>query len=218
MMEAPVRIAAGIVTGALCALLSACGGGGGSGGGGSGGSGTQPASPAVSERLAGTIGTWRTECVDHVIETSVIVRTPGTSDAVNVTNSADIYAAANCTGAIVGSAADSGVVTAKYTATAAVPVVFTPGTAAVTTTVDQITASRTASALTVTGSGVVRSTQNGQPQWCIDFGGGNGMCILDQSSPAQSGVSGAMLVQAPYLYVLSNSGVTYAVDERVIKK
>jgi hypothetical protein len=195
---------------ALCGVIAGCGGGGDS---------PMDTAPVVVERLASYIGSWSSECAAHEIDSSTIVRTPGTTDSVNISNKTDYYSGANCTGTILGTSTDSATFTAKYVTTVNSSVVLTTGSAAVPTTLDQVTASRTQGAQTVSGPGVVRTVKNGQSQWCIDFGGGNSTCITDMGTqPAQSGASGGLFLQGSNLFVLSPSGNIYTVDSKLTKK
>lgn len=196
---------------ALCGLIAGCGGGGSD----------APANtaPAPVERLASYIGSWSSDCANHEIDSSSIVRTPGTTDTINITNKTDYYTGVNCTGTILGTSTDSTTFTAKYVATVNSSVVLTAGGAAVPTTLDQVTASRTQGVQTVSGPGVVHTVKNGQPQWCIDFGGGNSTCIMDiGTQPAQSGASGGLLLQGTNLFVLASSGSAYTVDQKLTRK
>jgi hypothetical protein len=196
----------------LFGVIAGCGGGGG---------GDTPVStaPVVVERLAAYIGSWSSACAGHEIDSSTLVRTPGTTDSINITNKSEYYAGANCTGTILGTSTDSAIFTAKYVATVNSSVIFTTGSAAVPTTLDQVTASRTQGVQTVSGPGVVRTVKNGQPQWCIDFGGGNSTCIMDMGTqPAQSGASGGLLLQGNNMFVLSPSGSVYTIDSKLTKK
>lgn len=201
--------------------LAGCGGGGGSAPTTAGVPATSPQaqSPAVTERLASYIGTWSSDCLNHELETASIVRTPGTTDSINISLKTEYFSAANCSGSLLATETDTGVFTAKYVATVNSAIVFAPNASAVPANVDQVTASRTQSRKSVIGSGVVHTVKNGQAQWCIDFGGGNSTCVWDMGTePAQSGATGALFIQGSDLYVLSPSGSVYAVDSKFKRK
>lgn len=201
--------------------LAGCGGGGDSSSTSAGAPATPPQapSPAVVERLGSYIGTWSSDCLNHELETASIVRTPGSTDSINVSLKTEYFSASNCSGSLLATETETGVFTAKYVATVNSAIVFAANASAVPATVDQVTASRTQSTKSVIGPGVVHTIKNGQAQWCIDFGGGNSTCIWDMGTqPAESGGTGALFIQGSDLYVLSPSGSVYAVDSKFKRK
>jgi len=191
-------------------MVSGCGGGGDS----------SPAAPVTSapvNKLAAYVGTWVARCDDHELMEATI-----TSPAINtlkIASRSDYYAGANCTGAIVATETESGEITATYVETIDSSIVLSNGAVATPGKVDKITASRTASTRSITGTGVTRVVANGQPQWCINFGNGSQSCVLDEGTdPAQSGIVGGLYIQSNVFYELLPKGSLYEAYGRYTKK
>lgn len=199
----------------ICAasmMVSACGGGGGDSS-----SPTAPVAAAPVNKLAAYVGTWVAGCDDHELMEATI-----TSPAINTLKIAarsDYYAGANCTGAIVATETESGEITATYVETIDSSIVLSNGAVATPGKVDKITASRTASTRSITGTGVTRVIANGQPQWCINFGNGSQSCVRDEGTdPAQSGIAGGLYIQGNVFYELLPKGSLYEAYGRYTKK
>jgi hypothetical protein len=195
---------------AVALALTACGGGGG--GGGTSGAST-PVGAAPATQLASYIGNWASVCSDHAIDSATISRTPGTTDSITIAIKTDYHSNANCSGAILGTWSESANATAVYNGTADATVVLTLGAAATTIHVDKVTASMGQATATVIGTGVVRKTTNGQPQWCIDYGNGSSICIKDEGTYPASTQPGGLYLQGNILYELVVNGSTYSVNE-----
>lgn len=186
-------------------------------GGGNGSSATTPPTPAP-QYLAAYIGTWAGTCQFHALDSATITRTPGTTDSINIANKTEYFSGTDCTGSVLATETESGVVTAKYVATVDSSIIFPPSTTGTASKVDQITASRPASNFIFTGS-AVHTVQNGQAVWCIDFGGGNSTCVQDNGTqPGMTGAAGGLFLQGNTMYVLDPNGNVYSVNQVFTKK
>jgi hypothetical protein len=199
--------------------LSGCGGGGGNPGS-TGATGTPlPTGSTSAAQLDAYLGTWASDCTDHAVDTATIARAAGTPATISIAIKTDYYTGANCSGSIVGTLTASADATATYDGTVDAAIVFTPGAAAVAAKVDKVVAGLAQHTASVSGTGVTHTTVNGQPQWCIDFGGGSTTCLKDEGSyPAQTGIAGGLYIQGNTLYELVPSGSIYNVDERFTRR
>jgi hypothetical protein len=85
--------------------------------------------------------------------------------------------------------------------------------------VDKVSATLSAHTVTVSGSAVTHTVVNGQARWCIDYGGGNSVCLKDEDTyPAQGTSTGGLYLQGDTLYQLELNGSVYTVDERFTKQ
>lgn len=208
------------IMGAFLLALAGCGGGGGGDAAPVAGNPQSPGGtlpPPI--RLAEYIGNWSGVCEDHELETIVVIRTPNTVDSIDVKAKTEYFSNANCSGSVLATETETGVYTIRYLATVNASVVLAPGSNAVPATIEQITASSTASTVSIVGPAVVRNVSNGQAQWCIDYGSGRTVCIHDTGTqPAQSGASGALTLSGGDMYLLSASGSIYVADQKFRKK
>lgn len=201
-----------VLVGAMAALLSACGGGGGGDGNAS-----FPGSPVPANKLAAYVGNWTAGCDSH--ELMDVTITSPSDNTLKITTRSDYYVGANCTGAIVATETESADITATFVDTVDASIVLAPGASATQGKVDKILAGRPASTRSITGTAVTRQVNNGQAQWCIDFGNGSKTCVWDEgTAPAQNGVAGGLHIQGNVMYELMPNGSLYEAYGRYTRK
>lgn len=199
------------------ALVAGCGGGDGGSGTNSGASSNTPP-PAVAQQLSQYIGTWTSECQHHQVDTVVVTRTAGTTDSIDIAGKTDYFVAADCTGPIVATATDTGIVTSRFVATTDSTVTLTPSSAGVISKIDQVTTSVTHSTLVLTGSGIYHTVEDGMAEVCVDFGGVERVCRTGVDRAAESGIAEGLLLQGGTFYTLAPSGSGYIVELKYTKK
>jgi len=195
---------------ALAACLTACGGGGGNAG-----SGSTPLTPPVSSNgnLDVYVGTWTSACASHAIDTAVIARAAGSSNALTIAVTTNYYANTACTGDIIATQVWSAATTATYVGTVASSIM--PGS--VSAYIDKVPAQLPQRTVTLTGTFVSRKIVDGQPNWCIDYAGGS-VCVPDRIYAAEpASFDGLAIVDGELVEVKSN-GVNYDTVERFTKR
>lgn len=194
---------------ALAACLTACGGGGGNPGTGA------PATPPVSGggNLDAYVGTWASACAAHAIDTAVIARAAGSTNALTMAVTTNYYANTACTGDIIATQVWSAATTATYVGTVAS--VIMPGS--VSASIDKVTAQLPQRTVTLTGTFVSHKIIDGQPNWCIDYAGGS-VCVPDRIYPAEPAPFDGLAIQGSDLYEVKSNGVNYDAVERFTKR
>lgn len=205
----------------LSVVLTACsgGGGGGSGGGVTGNTAPVQQAPvqlAAVQQLGTYLGTWGADCSNHELEYVTITRV--SDDTIRIASKVDYYAGEDCTGAIVGTQADTGDVIETFAGAADASVILPPATTPSTIKVDRVNATVPDYSVVVTGSGVTRATVDGKPQWCVNFDAETATCIQDQGVHPGSTSSGAIAIQGNQLLILSADGSGFTLDQRMTKK
>lgn len=199
--------------GVLGALLAACGGGGGNPGGSTD---IAPQVPPPSQQLAGYVGTWVADCEGHKQETDVITQV--STGTISIALRTDYYTGDNCTGFVVATQTQSSAITATTTGTADVSVALPPATTPSAIRIDLVTATVSPYTLSVTGTGVTRTTSGGKPAWRIDFGVGSSETILDPGTQPGTSTNGALYVNGDQLYELAGSALAWKVDQHLVKR
>jgi hypothetical protein len=172
------------------------------------------ASPAISTKVSPYLGEWYGGCTRRMREKVSISRDPAGGDRILVSVTSDHHQNIGCTGAVVATQGlDIPGMQVAITGSTNAGVLFAPGTMAVQSAIDLISASLPAHHLQVTGTTVTHTVKDGQAQWCIDFGGGNSTCLYDEGLyPAQTAVSGAIMVNENKLYIMWPAGSEYTAD------
>lgn len=189
----------------IAVALSACGGGGGSDG-----AATSVTPQPSATALAPYVGVWESPCDSRERETATFALTPGGS--LTITTKDEYFAFVGCTGPVLATLTLSASYTAVFTGTTDAAVQLAQGAAATPIKVDVITSSVPAVSLQVAGPAVVRTTQDGKPQWCIDFGGGAGTCIEDQGVQPAASARGGLYIKDNQLFSLAPNGASFVVE------
>jgi hypothetical protein len=199
-----------LCTAAIALCLTACGGGGGTAG-----SGNTPLTPPVSSsgNLDAYVGTWTSACASHAIDTAVIARAAGSSNALTIAVTTNYYANTACTGDIIATQVWSAATTATYIGTVASSIM--PGS--VSASVDKMTAQLPQRSVTLTGTFVSRKTVDGQPNWCIDYAGGS-VCVPDRIYAAEPAPFDGLALVGGELVEVKSNGVNYDAVERFTKR
>ncbi|MCS0631016.1 hypothetical protein NX786_16915 [Telluria mixta] len=194
----------------LTASLTACGGGGGNAG-----SGNTPLTPPVSSsgNLDAYVGTWTSACASHAIDTAVIARAAGSSNALTIAVTTNYYANTACTGDIIATQVWSAATTATYVGTVASSIM--PGSVAA--SIDKMTAQQPQRSVTLTGTFVSRKIVDGQPNWCIDYAGGS-VCVPDRIYAAEPAPFDGLAIVGGELVEVKSNGVNYDAVERFTKR
>jgi hypothetical protein len=197
-------------TAALAVCLSACGGGGGNAG-----SGSPTPTPPVSGggNLDAYVGTWTSACASHAIDTAVIARAAGSTNALTIAVTTSYYANTACTGDIIATQVWSAATTATYVGTVAS--VIMPGS--VSASIDRVTAQLPQRTVTLTGTFVSHKIIDGQPNWCIDYAGGS-VCVPDRIYDAGPAPFDGLAIQGSELVEVKSNGVNYDAVERFTKR
>lgn len=195
---------------ALAACLAACGGGGGNAG-----SGSTPLTPPVSSggNLDAYVGTWASACASHAIDTAVIARAAGSSNALTIAVTTNYYANTACTGDIIATQVWSAPTTATYVGTVASSIMPGP----VSASIDKVTAQLPQRGVTLTGTFVSRKIIEGQPNWCIDYAGGS-VCVPDRIYAAEPAPFDGLAIVGGELIEVKSNGVNYDAVERFTKR
>ncbi len=195
---------------ALAACLTACGGGGGNAG-----SGSTPLTPPVSGggNLDAYAGTWASACASHAIDTAVIARAAGSSNALTIAVTTNYYANTACTGDIIATQVWSAPTTATYVGTVASSIMPGP----VSASIDKVTAQLPQRNVTLTGTFVSRKIIEGQPNWCIDYAGGS-VCVPDRIYAAEPAPFDGLAIVGGELVEVKSNGVNYDAVERFTKR
>lgn len=189
---------------AVSAALAGCGGE----------SESPQACPAALPPLSMSVyaGTWSSACTQHRVQRTVITSTQ--QNTANMSSRTDFYANADCSGAVLGSIADSAVVTATPSGLTQALVVLAPGSAPVALGLEQVTLSSTASTKTFTGPWELKQSGDGVRELCLKVAGGAVACAQDPGTvPASSGVTAYLHQFGGGLYRVALSGTTYSVVE-----
>lgn len=187
----------------VATALTACGGGGGS-------DGAAPTAPQSTTALAPYVGVWESPCDSRERETATFALTP--SGTLTITTKDEYFALVGCTGPVLATLTLSASYTAVFTGTADAAVQLAQGAAPTAIKVDVVNSSVPSVSLQVAGPGVVRSTQDGKPQWCIDFGGGSRTCIQDEGVQPAASARGGLYIKDNQLFSLEPSGSTFVVE------
>jgi hypothetical protein len=194
---------------ALAACLAACGGGGGNAG-----SGTTPPPPVSSSgNLDAYVGTWASACASHAIDTAVIARAAGASNALTIAVTTNYYANTACTGDIIATQVWSAATTATYVGTVSSSIM--PGSSSA--SIDKVTAQLPQRGVTLTGTFVSRKIVDGQPNWCIDYAGGS-VCVPDRIYAAEPALFDGLAIAGGGLVEVKSNGVNYDAVERFTKR
>jgi hypothetical protein len=195
---------------ALAACLTACGGGGGNAG-----SGSPSPTPPVSGggNLDAYVGTWTSACASHAIDTAVIARAAGASNALTIAVTTNYYANTACTGDVIATQVWNAATTATYVGTVASSIM--PGS--VSASIDKMTAQQPQRSVTLTGTFVSHKIIEGQPNWCIDYAGGS-VCVPDRIYPAEPAPFDGLAIVGGELVEVKSNGVNYDAVERFTKR
>lgn len=188
-----------------CAFIAGCGGGGGGGGGTS-----TPVTPPAASSLAAYVGTWEASCDGRERETATF--TLDASGALVISTKNEYFAFVGCTGTVLATETLSANFTAVFTGTVDASVQLAAGAVATPIKVDGVNSSAPSLSMQITGSGVTRVTQNGQAQWCINFGGGSQTCVHDDGVQPARTARGGLYLRGNQLFSLEPSGSTFVVD------
>jgi hypothetical protein len=202
-----------VATMAAGALLAACGGGGGNPGGSTN---IVPPVATPASQLAGYVGTWVADCAGHAQETDVISQVSG--GTISIAARTDYYTGDGCSGFVIATRTQSSAVTATTTGTADVSVALPPSTTPAPIRIDLITATVSPYTLSVSGTGVTRTTSNGKPAWRIDYGPNSSTTILDEGTQPGASTNGALYVSGNQLYQLAGSALTWTVSQHLVKQ
>lgn len=196
----------------FCAIvLAACGGGGSSSS-----PTTNPITqqPVIASKLAAYAGSWVAACDGHELTSLTVNETSGATDTITIIPKTEYFLESGCSGTVVATETQSANYTMAYKGTADAGVVFSQGASSITTKIELVTLSAPALSVSITGSGVVHTINNGQAQWCMSFAGGNSSCVMDEGlEPAVPQTDVAMHVSGNKLYLLTPNGNIYAADE-----
>jgi hypothetical protein len=212
-MKRTIVVAAMSMSMAAGALLGACGGGGGNPGGGAS---VVPPTVTPGQGLAGYVGTWAADCAGHARETDVITQL--SDGTISIAPRTDYYAGDNCSGFVVATQTASVPITVTTTGTADVSVTLPPATTPVAVRIDLVTATTGPNTLSVSGTGVTRTTSNGKPAWRVDYGAGSAQTILDEGVQPGSSTNGALYVNGNGLYELAGSALAWTVGQHLVKQ
>jgi len=195
---------------ALAACLTACGGGGGNAG-----SGSPAPTPPVSGggNLDAYVGTWTSACASHAIDTAVIARAAGASNALTLAVTTNYYANTACTGDVIATQVWNAATTATYVGSVASSIM--PGS--VSASIDKMTAQQPQRSVTLTGTFVSHKIIDGQPNWCIDYAGGS-VCVPDRVYPAEPAPFDGLAIVGGELVEVKSNGVNYDTIERFTKR
>lgn len=192
-----------VVVGTCVALLlAACGGGGG-----------ESTPPVTASKMAPYFGNWVGPCEGREKSYLTISETPGVKDGATYYATTGHYAEVGCTGLIVATETYTANFSAVYSGSTDASVVFTPGSAGVSTKIDKVTLSVPAYRHVLTGSGVTHPTVNGVPEWCVAYADGTSSCFIDELSPGYAGYMTSTYVSGNKLHVLIASGAGYNAEE-----
>jgi hypothetical protein len=204
------RMYAAALAACLTVSLTACGGGGGNAG-----SGSTPLTPPVSNsgNLDAYVGTWASACASHAVDTAVIARAAGSSNALTIAVTTNYYANTACTGDVIATQAWSAATTATYVGTVTSSIM--PG--AVSASIDKVTAQLPQRSVTLTGTFVSRKIVDGQPNWCIDYAGG-AVCVPDRIYAAEPAPFDGLAIVGGELVEVKSNGVNYDAVEKFTKR
>ncbi len=178
---------------------------------------TQPPQPAF--KLAAYGGGWVAACDRRTQRSLTIAQVGSSTDTASFAVKTEYFTNAGCTGAVLATETDSAAISAVHTGIVDSSYVLSPGAPTVSAKVDTLSLGRQASSLLVTGPGVVRTIKNGQAQWCIELGGGESTCILDDGvSPPVSGIAGGLTISSGKMYLLAPAGSIYNITGIFSKK
>ena len=193
----------------VCTLMTACGGGGGD-------SASAPAPTPATSALAGYAGVWEAPCDGRERETATF--TIDASGALAISSKTEYFALVGCTGPVLATETLSANFTAVFTGSVDASVQLAQGAAPTPIKVDSVSSSVPSYSMQITGSGVVRSTLNGQAQWCIDFGGGSRTCVRDEGVQLAATARGGLYLKGNQLFSLDTNGSTFVVGGIYTKK
>lgn len=196
----------------VTAFVTACGGGGSSGGGSS----ITPAIPPVAAPLAAYAGTWESACDVYERETATF--TIDANGVLLIATKTEYFSVVGCTGSILATETLSANFSAVYTGTVDASVQLAAGAAATAIKVDTVNSSVPAYSMQISGPGVVRATQNGKPQWCINYGGGSQTCVNDDGAQPAATARGGLYLKGNQLFSLDANGSAFAVGGIYTKK
>jgi hypothetical protein len=194
----------------LTASLAACGGGGGNAGS-AGAPSTPPAS--TGGNLDAYVGTWTSACASHAVDTAVVARAAGASNALTIAVTTSYYANTACTGDVIATQVWSAATTATYVGTVASSIM--PG--AVAASIDKVKAQLPQRSVTLTGTFVSHKIIDAQPNWCIDYAGGS-VCVPDKIYAAEPAPFDGLAIQGSELVEVKSNGVNYDAVERFTKR
>lgn len=188
---------------AMLVLFGGCSGGGGGGSGSGGGSGFPNATKYV--------GTWVGGCSSGSgssnRDTLSITESNGQLVGSQIT---EYFGITGCTGAVLATNTYSASGTLTYVSTVPALVVLSQSGTPSSIQVDKITSLLPQGFDTVTGAGVTKVVNNGQPQWCFYYNSG-GTCINDNGVQAAKTSSGAIYTQGNQLFELDLVNGVYTV-------
>lgn len=185
-------------------LLTACGGGG------------STASPP--SKVASYAGVWVGTCDGHTLFDVTFRETAGVKDTLTLTSKTEYYAQTGCTGAVVATETYTADVTAVFLNSIDAGVVFTPGSASVTTKIDNMSLSMPDYRHKLSGSGVTPKVYNGEVGWCVAYGDRSSTCFKDELMAGSSAYSRTLYVSANKLYMLEPSASQYSVTSMWTRK
>lgn len=201
-----------ICNAALALCLGACGGGGGN-------AGTPGAPPPVSTsgNLDAYVGTWASACASHAIDTAVVARAAGATNALTIAVTTAYYANTACTGDVIATQTWSAATTATYASTATSSINPGAGAAPVAASVDKVAAQLPQRSVTLTGTFVSHKIIDGQPNWCVDYAGGS-VCVPDRIYPAEPAPFDGLAIVGGDLLEVKSNGANYDAVERFTKR
>jgi hypothetical protein len=194
-------------------LLAACGGGGGD----PGSTGNSPGLGSATANLDAYVGTWASACASRAIDTAVIARAAGTSNALTIALTTRYYANTECTGDVIATQTWSADATATYGGTVTSSIVPGPGMAPLPASVDKVEAQLPQRTVTLTGTFVSHKIIAGQSNWCIDYTDST-VCVPDRVYAAEPAPFDGLAVQGNVLYELKSNGATYDAVGRFTKQ